>query len=93
MNNAYNYLKQYPFTLIAFILYCYCWCSLFTDFFPFKPVVIGEWAVAPVISLPFSILMLLNCAFRKGHRLFYFITTAMIYLPFLVLSLLAYPEK
>jgi hypothetical protein len=85
MNSAKIYLKKYPVTFIAFTIYCICWGLLFTPF----PAVIGEWPIAPIIALPFSILILLNCIFREGHRLFYFFMAIIIGLPFFILSLLA----
>jgi hypothetical protein len=82
-NKIYNYLKRYPVTFVALILYYILWCSLFTPF----AIVIGEWPVGPIVALPFLVLILLNLIFRKGHRTFYFIITVIAILPFLLLVL------
>ncbi len=83
MNNVYGYLKKYPITLIALSLYFISWISLFIG----PSIVIGEWPIAPVVALPFGIVMILNAIFRKGHRLFYLIISGIIFLPLFIISL------
>lgn len=81
---AWTYFKKNPYTLTIFAFYVVCWISLFTPY----AFTIGEWPIAPVVALPLSILMLLNCVFRPGYRYFYFIISTITFLPLLVLIIL-----
>ena len=90
MTKIYYYLKQYPITVLVFILYLICWVSLFDTGIPLlRPIIIGEWPIAPVNTMPFCMIILLNALFMKGHRWFYLITAFIVILPFLILGLLA----
>lgn len=80
-----SYFRKYPFTFSLLAFYIICWVSLFTSL----PIVIGEWPVAPLIAMPLGIIIFLNALFRKQHRYFYLIITAIIILPFFALSLCA----
>jgi hypothetical protein len=87
---AYNYLKPHVIIIVAFVLYCYIWlpllCIIFVNKMPFDPIIIGEFPLAPIIAMPFSIVLLLNAIFRGTHKLFYLILAIIIYLPILVIS-------
>ncbi len=90
MDKIYYHLKQHPLTFLAVILYLICWISLFSRSEILHPVIIGEWTVAPVISMPFCLMILLNALFKKGHRLFYLIMAFIVIFPFIILILLAW---
>jgi hypothetical protein len=87
MDKAYAFFKKYPVTLIVFISYGVCWLSLLNQA-TIPPIVIGEWPLAPVIALPFCVIMILNDLFRKGHRLFYITISIIILIPFFIISLM-----
>jgi hypothetical protein len=53
----------------------------------FQPVIIGEFPLAPVITIPFSVVMFLNAVFRKGQRVFYLVTGVLIYIPLFLLTM------
>ena len=77
LKEVYDYLKRYPISCIAFLIYCILWASLFTPL----AIIIGEWPIAPVIAMPYGVIMLLNCLFRKGDRVFYLVLSVIILFP------------
>ena len=85
----FTYFRQYPFTLCSLTLYLMLWLQLLLVFFDensaFNPITIGEFPLAPVTTLPFCILMLINAAFRAGQRWLYLALAILIFLPFIVL--------
>jgi hypothetical protein len=91
MNKVIEYSKWHWMTIMVFIVYCLLWLPLllwlFTGIELYQPVIIGEFPFAPILTIPFIIIMLLNAAFRKQHKLFYLIMAAVIYMPFFLLSL------
>ncbi len=93
MNTNYNYLKQRTFAIFFYIFYCFLWISLIPSFFAGKmllePIVVGEFPLAPIITFPSSVVMVLNAVFRKEHKLFYAIMVILIFIPFFVVGLIA----
>ena len=84
-SKLYPYFKSYPITAIAFIIYIILWVSLFTPF----AIVIGEWPVAPLFSLPFLALLLLNVIFNKKSRKVYAFVMGISLLPILIICFVA----
>ena len=97
MSNAYSYLKQHPVTIIVLAIYYIIWFPLLiilvTNKVLFEPIVVGEFPLAPVVTIPFTIIftiiMVINAIFRKEHKLFYVIIAGLIYLPLFLLGLKA----
>ena len=91
MEETYQYLIKHKIALLAFILYYIGWFPLlvilFTEKVLYQPIVVGEFPLMPLLTLPFSIIMLINAMFRKKHKLFYVILTVLIYMPFIFISL------
>jgi hypothetical protein len=85
MRNARVYLKKHPTALIILLIYCFCWSSLLTPF----AIIIGEFPVAPMIAIPYCVVMLANAIFREEQRLFYLSVAVIVVIPFFIISILA----
>jgi hypothetical protein len=91
MNNKLAILKKNPITIIAFAIYCFLWLPLLmmacTGALPFQPVIVGEFPLAPIVTIPFSVVMFLNALFRKDQRPFYLTIAVIIYIPLFLLTM------
>lgn len=90
MSNTYRYLINHKLSLISFIIYYLGWFPLLmipiTNKVVFEPIIVGEFPLMPLLTIPFTIVMLVNAILRKEHKLFYVAMTILIYLPFVIIS-------
>ena len=86
-----NYLKQHPTSIISFIIYVLLSLPLLLlivdENFISYTFIVGEFPFAPIIAIPYIIIMILNAIFRKQHKLFYLVMVGLIYLPLLILDI------
>ncbi len=93
MNKTYQYISNHKVAILAFVLYYIGWSPLLvillTGKVLYEPIIVGEFPLMPILTLPFSIIILTNAVLRKEHKLFYIIISVLIYAPFIIISLKA----